>query len=220
MARAVKSRRQAPTSGKPAGRRGNLTIRIGDELREHLQKRAEADQRSLSEEVERSLERSRDQQRLLDQVVDLTYRDPALVALLLQLGAAMRDTVTIATGPIRGAAWAENSWAFNQVAEAARFVIEAHRPEGTADPPNATIATDLGERIARGVLRGITSPPEEISPPAEIRAARERTSATMMARLMERSQGPIALIVGMPPDDPQSPAARRRRPSAKAAISP
>jgi hypothetical protein len=230
MAGTSRDREQPP--GKPGrkphpanqGERVSLGLKVTPEIKNRLDAATADTGRTQSQEAEWRLDRSFQQQHLLDQVFDLSYRDPQLVALLLQLGEAMRDTITSTTGSIRNPAWVDNPWAFEQVARAATFIIEAHRPEGEIQPPNATVLPYLGERIARGVLAGVTAyndrPPYEDASPSpvrEIRAARARTSPSILARLRKRDQGPTATIVGVPEPDPEAPIwTRQRRVSSKA----
>jgi hypothetical protein len=225
------------------GKRVSLGLKVSPEIKNSLDAAAKDSGRTQSQEAEWRLDRSFQQQHLLDQVYDLNYRDPQLVALLLQMGEAMRDTITATTNAIKCPVWANDPWAFDRVARAATFLIDKHRPDpdGEIVAPNASIEADgenIGERIGLNQLQRlthynpdpmvtvtygrtgeatVTSGPE-VHPIGPVRAIYERTPRPMLDRLMGRDHGRITMqTAGLPEPDPKSPVwARRRSPRASA----
>lgn len=125
--------RGRPAKAADVRKRNILAIRARDELKAALGRRAEANQRSLSEEAETLLEQALLSEGMLDQVLDLAF-GRRLAGLLLILGNAMRETGSsagfMATRTLAGATdWLGNFYAFSQAIQAASAVFEALCPE-------------------------------------------------------------------------------------------
>lgn len=117
--------------------RGNVTLRMRDELRAALQKKAEASGHSLSEVVEGLLERSQLDQQYAIGALDLVY-GPRLTDVLLALGGVMKRVaeyqpfykyVALRTD------WLDYPWKFDEVVRAAQVFLERLRPPGDVVPP-------------------------------------------------------------------------------------
>jgi hypothetical protein len=147
--------------GRPAreltsGERVPMSFRVPPELKRKMDQAAEQSGRSVAQEIEMRLNQSFERQGLLGEILDLTYRDPQLVALLLTMGEAMRDTLKVLSDWEREGSWVrrQTDWiddlgAFDQVARAAVAIIEGARPSG--DLPAATLPdgrTMPGESVA------------------------------------------------------------------------
>lgn len=184
-------------------RRIQMAMRITPELRDELVARAERKGRSITQEMEMLLEQALSTQHLLDQVFDLSYGDPKVIGMLLVMGESMRDTLTAL-----GAApdWIDDPATFDQVARAAREVVEGFRPEGEPPPPERPISEFYGgggvllgkddkakdgiipgEAVARFVMFRVAG--DWSQPFPWLTAVRSRIGATIN-RLRERSRGP------------------------------
>jgi hypothetical protein len=117
-----------------------MAMRITPELRDQLVGRAAATGRSITQEMELLLEKALHTRGLLDQVFDLSYRDPHLVALLLTMGEAMRDTLILIKA---NADWVDDPNSFGEVACAAQQTIEAYRPIGQPCPNTGKAAVGM-----------------------------------------------------------------------------
>src|SRR5690242_19460082 len=116
--------------------RGNVTVRIRDDVRAALQKEADARGRSLSEEIEHRLERSLLDQRLAIDALDLIY-GPRLNDVLLTLGKVMKRVTEYQPFYLLGELtdWFDNPWKFDQLVKAVSIFLERLRPPGEINPP-------------------------------------------------------------------------------------
>jgi hypothetical protein len=172
-----KQLRGRPPKPPESRRRNNLTIRIRDETRIALQRTANENQRSLSEEAENRLEHSMLAAESSRQIFDYAH-GPFVTALLFMVAKIMHDTGSIAgfvsgVSPSDTQKWMSNPYVFNQIAEALRLLFEAIEPQGDIGipklkitPPRAHANLDLekiGANVTLGVLRMITAPARDNS---------------------------------------------------------
>jgi hypothetical protein len=173
---ADKARPGRPRRQPAPAERVGLSLRVTPRVKLALEAEAEAAGRSLSQEAEIRLEYSFDRQQLFDQVLDLTYGDPHLVALLMTMGEAMRDTLTMIKAE---PGWIDDPIAFGQITEAACNVIGAYRPAGSAASEGAS-----GSAMARfTILRLLQG-----SPRPWVTWVRRRIDAALIDRLRERQE--------------------------------
>lgn len=123
---------------KPMRRRGNVTIRIADDVKLSLQQAAESRRRSLSEEVETRLEQSLSSDRMITDALALLY-GRQLAGVLLEIGDLMtevgRAVAFETTGSLTGAeAWLSDPTAYDEASKAAVAMLEALRPAGSGAP--------------------------------------------------------------------------------------
>jgi predicted component of type VI protein secretion system len=136
----------------------NLTFRARPELRDRLEAAARGDARSISEEIERRLERSFLEHHLMFDALELAY-GTGLAGILLLVADAMRlagasASSALTARPMGIEQWCDNPYAFDQAAQAASAIIEAFRPDGEPKaPPTKPPFTAAG--IARGLLTNI-----------------------------------------------------------------
>ncbi len=117
-----------------------MAMRITPQLRDQLVGRAQANGRSITQELELLLEKAIHTESLLDQIFDLAYRDPLLVAVLMTMGETMHETLTaIKANPD----WIDDPNAFEEIACAVRQTIEAYRPIGDLAPNTGKIAAHV-----------------------------------------------------------------------------
>lgn len=129
----------------------SLGLKVTPEIKNSLDTAAKENGRTQSQEAEVRLERSFEQQQLLDQVFDLTYRNPHLVALLLSVGEAARDTLAALGEPDKVDLF-NNPDEFEEIARALQQVTEAYRPVGELKPESGGI----GQTMARRTIRMIS----------------------------------------------------------------
>ncbi|MEQ9642504.1 MAG: hypothetical protein RIM84_20925 [Alphaproteobacteria bacterium] len=147
-------------------RRNNVTIRMRDALKDQLQADANANGRSLSEEIEVRLEAS------------FGADDTAVGGAIEIIARVMRETGQHAgftvDRTLEGASeWYLDPFAFDQAAQGVHQVIEALRPPGKIVPPKFPktpkgsdapdlngIYQTLGVGFANGAIRAIAHPDE------------------------------------------------------------
>jgi hypothetical protein len=158
---------------KTDNRRGvHLSVRVAADVHEALIRRASLNQQSVTNTVDRLLQQALHTGSLLGQVFDLSYRDPQLVAVLMTMGEAMRDTL-IASKAEPG--WVNDPSAFEEIASAAHDILNAYRPVGD------TMAPSWGRAMAdRTIRRIIDYPPGS---PGTLDGVRERLDAATVDRL-------------------------------------
>lgn len=126
-------RRGRPPKPAAEKRRATLTLRIRDELRQSLENEAAKNQRSLSEEAEARLERRTREDRLLPDLLEISFGSQ-LAEMLLSIGKAMRQAGSsaayISDPKSAGLHWEQNAYAFGQAAIAANVIIDHRRPPG------------------------------------------------------------------------------------------
>jgi hypothetical protein len=136
----------ATPSRRPRGRppvpaetrkRNNVTIRMRDELKAKVEQSADAHQRSISQEIERHLERSFDQDQRLEDV----FGSADLFGLLRVVGAAMdvagKSAAFMATrSPEASRGWIDHPDAYDQALQAAVDVLQRLRPPGKVELPD------------------------------------------------------------------------------------
>jgi hypothetical protein len=137
-------------------------MRITSDLWHRLDHHARASGRSLSAEAEFRLERSFQEQDLLDQVLTLAYgRQTA--GLVEALGRTIWETVFAASRPakslVQSEDWLSDPRVFAAVEEAVDIIFECLRPAGDAEPPLIVHFPlglgPLGPAVANTVLRYI-----------------------------------------------------------------
>jgi hypothetical protein len=193
-------RKKAPRSGE----RVALGLRVTSDLKVELDKAAKRSGRSQSQEAELRIEQTFADQRSVLEILALTY-GRELSGLMLVLGEVMRDTGAhagfMSTFTADGAqSWWNNPYAYDQAKQAARMILDVVAPDGTPTPPAmmtgiaaglnmASIAENLGEGFAQGLLREIASP-EPIATTAIERAPRLRKAlGTLADRIQSRIGG-------------------------------
>jgi hypothetical protein len=117
--------------------------------------------RSLSAEAEFRLERSFQEQDLLDQVLTLAYR-PQTAGLIQVLGQTIGETVIMASRPsaaMRPEDWLSDPSVFASVYDAVGTVFKWFRPAGDAGPPLTVPGphgpSPIGPGIAASILQDI-----------------------------------------------------------------
>ena len=127
-------------SAAPAARpRGNVTLRLRDEVRAAIQKEADARGRSLSEEIETRLERSLLDQQIAIDALDLVYGQ-RLNDVLISLGRIMKAIVEYSPFYLQAPShlsWIDYPWKFDHVVRAVNFFFERLRPAGAIEQPPA-----------------------------------------------------------------------------------
>lgn len=170
-----KSKRGRGRPPKPASarKRNNVTIRLRDDTKHALERDAATNQRSLSEEIESRIERSRIDQDYMAQMRQ-QLGGSASYALLMIIGRVMHEAGSHAA-MFKGAktaadvnAWSGNAYAFDQAARAAITVLNALRPPGDATAPRLgqvpgsldldQVAANLGEGFAKTALGAVADP--------------------------------------------------------------
>ena len=163
---------------KTDNRRGvHLSVRVAADVHEALIRRASLNRQSVTNAVDRLLQQALHTGSLLDQVFDLAYRDPHLVALLMTMCEAMRDTL-IASKAEPG--WVNDPSAFEEIASAAHDILNAYRPVGD------TTAPSWGPAMARRTIRDIVDHPPGRSPGLD--GARARLDVATVDRLRKRQR--------------------------------
>jgi hypothetical protein len=176
MKQQPRGRTRRPDARKP-GERSTLSMRITSDLWHRLDQAARASGRSLSAEAEFRLERSFQEQDLLDQVLTLAYGQQ-LGAVLMAVGtvmkvvgggAALQSTLSIEAVE----RWLDNPYAFAQALQAAVHVIGAMAPPGEVElnahgrsPEFVRQSERYGERMAEQLLRAIKHPTDGDFEPA------------------------------------------------------
>jgi hypothetical protein len=135
-------------------------MRIGADLWHRLDQAARASGRSLSSEAESRLQRSFQEQDLLDQVLTLAYgRQTA--GLVEAFGETIRGTVIPASSPASPlqSDWLSDPRVFAAIEVAVTSVFDRLRPAGDAGPP-LTLPSPagpypIGLAVANGVLQAI-----------------------------------------------------------------
>jgi hypothetical protein len=184
------------------GQRVSLGLKVTAEVKNALDAAARLTGRTQSQEAEWRLGLSLDRENLIGQVFDLTYRDPHLVAALLMIGEAMRDTLTAIEHPIWDGVnetpqqgWIDDPDAFDEVARAAKWIIEAFRPVTISEPQPRKPFAGMGEPMARGTVERLI---ERWSQPFPwLETARNRTTKKTMERLRQYNRvtpGRIAIV--------------------------
>lgn len=164
--------RGRPPKSPEARRRNNLTIRIRDETRIALQRNANENQRSLSEEAENRLEYSMQIAENSRQVLDYAH-GPFVTAILFIVAKIMHDTGSV-SGFVSGVSpsdtqkWVSNPYVFSQIIQALTLLFKAIEPQGDIEIPRLKISPSrahvdpdlekIGENVTLNVLRMITTP--------------------------------------------------------------
>ncbi len=125
-----------PVSAPRLGRRGNVTLRMREEVRTALQREADARGRSLSEEIENRLEASLSHRQSAIEALDLVYGQ-RLNDLLLALGRVMKRVIEYRPfyRPSSDADWFDSPWKFDELVKAINVVLDRLRPPGEIAPP-------------------------------------------------------------------------------------
>jgi hypothetical protein len=149
--------------GRPAraltpGERVPMSFRVRPELKEKMDRWAEASGRSVAQEVELRLEQSSTNEATVEQGLDFSF-GRRLAALLRLFGRVALDVGPIAafqkTGKHDDAInWLSEPFAYDQVVKGVTLVLEALRPDGDIAPPTGN-AESLHERMASGALIAI-----------------------------------------------------------------
>jgi hypothetical protein len=137
----------AATKGRPGrkpraanqGQRVSLGLKVTPEIKNRLDAAARARGRTQSQEAEARLERSFRAEDEVKGALALAY-GRRVGGILLVLARAMNDagwgSGLIKTNSFEGAAdWLDEPWAYDQMVQAAKTVLEAFRPEGEIHPP-------------------------------------------------------------------------------------
>ena len=177
-------------------KRGVLSMRVRDNMREALAARAAANQRSISEEAEYLLERAMQAQGvLLGESLDLAFDSEAAgIALLIAQVAHMVG------GNSGSDDWLSNPYAFAHVKEGVTEVLEGMRPKGDIvepAPPTGPLAgfsliktpearAMLGRGLARAVLHAVAGPSSGLRQPKWAQLATERLPTATLERIRDR----------------------------------
>lgn len=182
---------------KPAAerKRGVLTMRVRDSLKEALAARASANQRSISEEVEYLLELVMQAQgSLFNEVLDLVF-DRYAVSVAL----ALAHVAHMVGGNSGAEEWLSNPYAFAQVREGVMQVLEAMRPYGDIVEPSAPTGrfasfslirtpeqrANLGRGLATGTLREVATPHHSRRQSKWAQLVADRLPATTLDRIRD-----------------------------------
>jgi hypothetical protein len=125
----TRPRRGRPPKPEHERRRANLTFRIRDDVRYRLAVYAVQAGRSISEEIERRLEQSLNEELILYGVGDPAALRQALFTIALVLSGLERQTGRKAFGPDG------DPWLHEQAWKALSIWFAATRPPGEAQPP-------------------------------------------------------------------------------------
>src|SRR5262245_22215123 len=107
----------------------NITLRVPESLRQHLEESARARHVSLNTELNDRLEHVRDRQGLLMETMTLAY-GTELASILMLVGAVMAVTGQLEAGRD----WTAHPGAYGEAEREANRVLEALRPEGGTLP--------------------------------------------------------------------------------------
>lgn len=135
-----------------------LSMRITPQMRNALVAAAANNGRSITQEGEFRIASALGAQHLLDQALDLNFRDPRLAAVLLLIGEAMRDAalpvIKSDGGPEseREGDWLSNSHIFERVADAVQTTLELLRPSGDRAPTGKITGRSIAGGIAARLL--------------------------------------------------------------------
>lgn len=190
-------RRRQPRPGE----RVSLGLRVTPSIKAALDRAAQISGRSQSQEAEFRIERSFQDQKLLDDALRLAYGHE-LAGILLTMGEAMmatgRHAGFMATLTGEGPdTWWDNPYAFDQALQAANDVLQSVKPAGDSAAPRLgqtdrvdldRVAEGLGRGIAAGVLQEIVSE-EPTTSRAITRAPRLREA--LGAHLVDRMKGKL-----------------------------
>src|SRR5262245_47061731 len=112
----------------------NITLRVKESLREHLEFTAKAHRVSLNAEIIDRLEYGRDRMLLLPEVLRMAYGD-RVAGLLMVLGRTMSVAGALPRRGIDSVDQVTDAHVYEQMEKAAAAVLAALRP--TAPPPTA-----------------------------------------------------------------------------------
>lgn len=178
---ARKKPRGRPPKAAADRKRNNLTLRIRDAMRRQLQREAEKNRRSLSEEAEARIERSFHEQELLPEILDLAFGG-RLGGLLYAIGSSVAplgpvwaiqhtgyrasdgDTLRGLGDAFRQAAanWPDDPYAYDQLMIVTHEILERLRPAGDRTiPEQGEVATYDGHKTATHALSELKDPPAE-----------------------------------------------------------
>jgi predicted transcriptional regulator len=167
--KAQKGRPGRPALSQSDRKNRNLTFRSRDDLRDRLDEAARQSQRSISEEIERRLERSFLDQQLMTSALELAYvQGPAGV--LLAIGEVMKDAGERANkASTVSPFWWKDPFAYDKALRGAVEVLEFFRPAGEVPkerfkggPSDLNLIFDqLGVATAQSFLRKIAANDDE-----------------------------------------------------------
>jgi hypothetical protein len=170
----MQAHRCRPRVARQPGERATLALRLPGEVFNQLSQAAESKGRALSNEAEIRLEGSFQCQRMLDQILELTY-GRQLATILLLLGNAMEEAARQAVYQRPPYTlkdfdnWMADPAAFRQATEAAQAVLSGLKPAGDAGVPETVPAglredwSKLGETYARQLLHALAD--DKFAPP-------------------------------------------------------
>jgi plasmid stability protein len=183
---------------KPEGerKRGILAMRIRDEMKATLSRRAAANRRSVSEEAEALLEQALQTPAVLDQALDLAF-GRQVSGLILALARLIREVSNYASfasidGPRPAINLFSDPYVFDQAVTGITRLLEAMRPEGEISIPKFSHAPNMtgfwrlfGVIFAGNVLHSIMHDPQP--PEIEEWAApiREKLGVQVVHRIQE-----------------------------------
>ena len=164
--------------GDYTGKSSVFSTRIRPDLRKKLQQAAKRNDRSLSQEVERRLNRSF----LEDDKIADTFGDRRTYVLMRMMADAIHFGYDRAN-PL----WLDSPIEFEKAISAALFVLEAIRPDGDfpADPLTARHHQVQGERVALNIWRAIKRADPSLQP-------NQRTNTDHKNRMMKTDLGDLA----------------------------
>jgi hypothetical protein len=138
------------------GKRYPLNMRTTFEVRQELEKAAAATGRSLAQEAEYRIQRTFENQRMLQEALDISFGSD-ISGLLMIIGDVMRATAQTVSFAKDGdpslEIWSEDPVVYDEVAKAVATVFAEHRPVGGILPPSkmAPASRATASDIAQGI---------------------------------------------------------------------
>jgi hypothetical protein len=121
------------SKGAEVGKRYPLNMRTTFEVRRELEQAAAATGRSLAQEAEYRIQRTFQNQKVLQEALDLSF-GPQISGLLMIIGDVMRATAQTASFAKNGNPslenWSEDPAVFDEVAKEVAVVFAMHHPGG------------------------------------------------------------------------------------------
>ncbi len=150
--------RGRPPAPEAERRRVNVTLRLRNQTKEALERAANQNGRSLSEESEQRPDASVRSEGTAEEMLDFAYGRP-LAGILILAARVMRETGASAgftsTHSLAGAAnWPSDPYAFDQAVRAVIAVLETLRPDGEIKVPSirgvSALFAGMHERLGIG----------------------------------------------------------------------
>jgi hypothetical protein len=147
-----------PRKAPKPGTRVSLGLKVTSDIKNKLDRAAQASGRTQSQEAELRIERSFDRENLLVEALNLAYGRQGAGAVLL-IAEAMHNAgagaALIKTGTVEESQnWLDVPYAYDQASKAVAKILDELRPAGDSTPPDdeRLLKPNIGEGIAEAFL--------------------------------------------------------------------